>query len=428
MHVLLAPDGFGGLLSPQAAAEAMAAGWRAGAPHDEVVAAPLADGGPGFVATVHASLGGRLLPVVVRGPWREEVPATVLLVGDTAYVESAQAAGLALVPDSRRDPTRTTSLGVGDLLRHARATGARRVVVGLGGSATVDGGAGMLAGLGLGGRGVAELGGADGAGPLAGGGAPGEAGPLAGGGGGLAAAVADDLAGLPPLRADWSGVELVVACDVDVPLLGLQGAAAGFAPQKGATPEQSQRLERALAHFAGLAGAALGEVERPNLLAQPVAFEHGRGGARSAAPGRSGADRLAALPGAGAAGGLGFGLALLGARLVPGASVVADAVGLDDRLAASDVVVTGEGRFDWQSLRGKVVSQVAERALAQGVPTVVVAGEVLVGRREQAASGISAAYAVSETPDQLARALADPAGTLTARTAAVARTWSPPPR
>ncbi len=407
--MLLAPDGFGGLLSPRAAAEAMAAGWRAGAPHDDVVTAPLADGGPGFVATLHAGLGGRLLPVVVRGPWREQVAATVLLVdgpdGPTAYVESAQAAGLALVAADRRDPTRTTSLGVGDLLRQARAAGARRVVVGLGGSGTVDGGAGMLAALGL----------AD------------DSGRLAGGGGGLDGLRDDDLAGLAALRAAWADVEILVACDVDVPLLGLQGAAGGFAPQKGATPEQAQHLERALARFARLAGAAVGEAERPNLLARPVAFADLRDGAAPPAAG-SGGDRLAGLPGAGAAGGLGFALALLGGRLVPGAAVVADAVGLDRSLAACDLVVTGEGRFDWQSLHGKVLAEVAHRALAHGVPTVVVAGEVLVGRREQAAEGISAAYAVSETPAQVAVALADPAGTLTARTAAVARTWSPPPR
>lgn len=407
MRVLLAPDGFGGLLSPQAAAQAMATGWRAAAPHDEVVVAPLADGGPGLVDTLHASLGGRLLPVVVPGPWGEEVPATVLLAGGSGYVESAHAAGLALVPAERRDPTRTTSRGVGELLRAARDAGVRRVVVGLGGSGTVDGGAGMLAGLGL----------------------PDESGRLTAGGGGLAALTADDLAGLPALRAEWADVEIVVACDVDVPLLGLQGAAAGFSPQKGATPEQAQQLERALAHFARLAGAALGEVERPNLLAEPVPFGHVHGAAPAAAGmGRSGGDRLAGLPGAGAAGGLGFGLAVLGAHLVRGAAVVADAVDLDGALAGADLVVTGEGRFDWQSLHGKVVAEVAQRALGHGVPAVVVAGEVLVGRREQAAEGISAAYAVSETRDQLDRALADPAGTLTARTAAVARTWSPPPR
>lgn len=405
MRVLLAPDGFGGLLTPEEAAAAMAVGWRSAARHDELDVAPLADGGPGFLDTLRAGLGGTVETCTVHGPWGEPVPAAVLVAGDTAYVESAQAVGLALVPEGRRDPTRTTSCGLGELLRRARETGARRIVVGLGGSGTVDGGAGMLAGLGL----------------------PDERGLLAGGGAGLEALEDDDLAGLGELRADWEGVEIVVACDVDVPLLGLQGAAAGFSPQKGATPEQAQQLERALARFARVAGAAVGEVERVNLLAEPVAFGHHHG-AVPAATARTGGDRLAARPGAGAAGGLGFGLALLGARLVPGAAVVADAVGLDARLGAADLVVTGEGRFDWQSLHGKVVAEVAHRALAHGVPTIVLAGEVLVGRREQAAEGISAAYAVSETRAQLAAALADPAGTLTVRAAAVARTWSPTPR
>ena len=405
MRVLLAPDSFGGLLTPEQAAAAMAMGWRSAARHDELDVAPLADGGPGFLDTLRAGLGGTVETCTVHGPWGELVPAAVLVAGDTAYVESAQAVGLALVPEGRRDPTRTTSCGLGELLRQARSTGARRVVVGLGGSGTVDGGAGMLAGLGL----------------------PDERGLLAGGGAGLEALEDGDLAGLAELRADWAGVELVAACDVDVPLLGLQGAAAGFSPQKGATPEQAQQLERALARFARVAGAAVGEVERVNLLAEPVAFGHHHG-VVPAATARPGGDRLAARPGAGAAGGLGFGLALLGARLVPGAAVVADAVGLDARLGGADLVVTGEGRFDWQSLHGKVVAEVAHRALAHGVPTIVLAGEVLVGRREQAAEGISAAYAVSETRAQLAAALADPAGTLTARAAAVARTWSPTPR
>ena len=220
----------------------------------------------------------------------------------------------------------------------------------------------------------------------------------------------DDLAGLRELRDRLREVELVVATDVDVPLLGLHGASAGFAAQKGATPEQAQDLERALGHFAHAATAALGDAVRPDLLA----------GARPA----STASRLTAAPGAGAAGGLGFGLALLGARLVPGSVFVADAVGLGDLIADHDVVVTGEGRFDWQSLHGKVVSEVASRALAHAVPTVVVAGEVLVGRRELSAAGITAAYAVGESPEQVAAALAAPAQTLAARAARVARTWS----
>lgn len=393
MRVLLAPDSFGSALSPAEAAATLADGWRTGAPHDELDLCPLADGGPGFVETIRASLGGELVPVVVPGPLGEPVPAGVLVVpgaeAPTAYVEAAQAVGLALVPPQRRDPGRTTSAGLGALLAAALDAGARRVVVGLGGSATNDGGAGALAALGL----------------------PDPRGVLAGGGEALTAASPDDLAGLADLRERWRDVELVVACDVDVPLLGLGGASAGFSPQKGATPEQAQRLEAALAHFSRTAVGALGPDAHDDLLT-----------------GRSAATRLTAAPGAGAAGGLGFGLSLLGGRLVAGSALVADVVGLDARIAAADLVVTGEGRLDWQSLHGKVVAEVAARASRHAVPVVVVAGEVRLGRREQAAAGLAGAYAVADTPDAVARALADPATTLASRAAAVARTWSPPAR
>lgn len=390
----MAPDCFGSsLTSPQATATIVEA-WRAAAPHDEVAGCALSDGGPGFLETLRASLGGELVAVTVTGPLGEPAPAAVLVVDDergrTAYVESAHAVGLALVPGERRDPTRTTTRGLGQLLDAARGTGAARVVVGLGGSATNDAGAGLLVGLGHeDARGV-----------------------LGHGGGGLHAVRPEDLRALRDLRAAWRGVDLVVATDVDVPLLGLQGASAGFAPQKGATPEQAQGLERALATFSRAAVDALGDDLRPDLLAA-------RAGAGAAAR------RLTNAPGAGAAGGLGFGLALLGGRLVPGAALVADVVGLDSRIAASDLVVTGEGRFDWQSLHGKVAALVAQRALPHAVPTVVVAGQVEVGRREWAAAGLAGAYAVAERDDLVAAALADPAGTLAARVARVARTWSP---
>ncbi|WP_186812545.1 glycerate kinase family protein [Cellulomonas composti] len=391
MHVLVAPDGFGSSLTPTQAAAAICAGWADGAPHDETIGRPLSDGGPGFVETLRTSLRGELVATTCTGPLGEQAPAAILLdeARGTAYVESAHAVGLALVAPAHRDPTRTSTRGLGELLVAARATGARRIVVGLGGSATNDAGAGLLVGLGL----------------------DDPAGRLTEGGGRLGTVVPDDLTGLRALRADWAGIELVVATDVDVPLLGLQGASAGFAPQKGASPQQAQDLERALAHYSRLVVDALGDAVRPDLLA----------GARAS----SGAQRLTHTPGAGAAGGLGFGLAALGARIVPGAALVADAVGLDAALADVDLVVTGEGRFDWQSLHGKVASLVAERALLHAVPTVVLAGQVEVGRRELAAAGITAAYAVAERPDEVAAALADPAGTLATRAARVARTWSP---
>ncbi|UJP39228.1 glycerate kinase family protein [Cellulomonas palmilytica] len=394
VRVLVAPDCFGSSLTSAQATSTVVDAWRTAAPHDEVTGCPLSDGGPGFVETLRTTLGGELVAVTVPGPLGDPAPAAVLVVDDergrTAYVESAHAVGLPLVPAERRDPTRTTTRGLGELLAAARATGAGRVVVGLGGSATNDAGAGLLVGLGH----------------------PDPRGVLAHGGGALVGVRPDDLGGLRALRDAWRGVELLVATDVDVPLLGLQGASAGFAPQKGATPEQAQDLERALATFSRAAVDALGADLRPDLLA-------GAAGAAAAAK------RLTHAPGAGAAGGLGFGLALLGGRVVPGAALVADTVGLDARIAASDLVVTGEGRFDWQSLHGKVAALVAQRALPYAVPTIVVAGQVEVGRREWAAAGLAGAYAVADRDDLVAAALADPTGTLAARVARVARTWSP---
>ncbi|WP_028048613.1 glycerate kinase [Cellulomonas sp. URHD0024] len=393
VRVLIAPDSFGSSLTADEAADAIAGAWRAVAPHDDVLTCPLSDGGPGFVATLHRALGGSLVPVTVTSPVGEQVPAVFLLVGATAYLESAQAIGLPLVPVDRRDPGRTTTRGVGELVAAALAAGAARIVVGLGGSATNDAGAGALVGL-------AEALGVPGVSATA----------LACGGAPLGAVTEDDLAGLRALRDRLRRVDLVVATDVDVPLLGLQGASAGFAPQKGATPLQAQALERALSDFAHVATSALGDAIRPDLMA----------GARAT----SATTRLTTAPGAGAAGGLGFGLGLVGGRLVPGSGFVAEAVGLDARIAEADVVVTGEGRFDWQSLHGKAATEVASRALAHAVPTIVLAGEVLVGRRELSAAGITAAYAVGETPDEVRAALEAPAQTLAARTTRVARTWS----
>ena len=393
MRVLVAPDCFGGTLSAPAAARAIADGWARGAPDDSIELCPLADGGPGFLDTVQAALGGILHVVPVGSPVGASVLGRVLLVerpdrAPTAYLEAADACGLNLVPADRRDPGRTSTRGVGELLLAARELGAGTIVVGLGGSGTNDAGAGMLAGLGLGPAG----------------------GPLNRGGSALAGLTAADLAGLGALRRGLAAVDLVAAADVDVPLLGRHGASAGFAPQKGAKPDQAQELERSLGHFAALAERVLGdEFTRANLLA---GSDHGSH------------QRAAVLPGAGAAGGLGFGLALLGARLVPGAAFVADAVGLADRLARNDLVVTGEGTFDWQSLHGKAVAEVARLAGRAGVPAVVLAGQSTVGRREWSAGGISGVYPVAERPAEVRAALADPVGTLAARAARVARTWS----
>jgi glycerate kinase len=221
---------------------------------------------------------------------------------------------------------------------------------------------------------------------------------LAGGGTSLRGVTADQVGALARLRERLADVELVAASDLDVTLLGFKGTSSLYAAQKGATAEQAQELDLAISDFAR---AALEVTGLPQ--------------------------RLVAEPGSGAAGGLGFGLALLGARREPGASAVAEAVGLPARLARADVVITGEGTLDWQSLRGKVVTAVAKLAQEVAVPTVAVAGQVLVGRRELLTVGVESAYPVARTAAEITRSLAEPAARLADRAERVARTWSPRP-
>ncbi len=385
MRVLIAPDCFTGTLTAGQAAEAIAEGWRRGAPQDELTLVPLSDGGPGFLDVLSAALGGEAVFVRVTDPLGRPIPASIFLVEaegrHTAYIESAQACGLHLLAAGERNPMVTTTYGVGQLIKAAVAEGAERVVVGLGGSGTNDGGAGMLAALGAGDADVLAVGGAR-----------------------LRDVSADAVAGLARVRERLQAIELVLATDVDSPLLGLQGASAVFAAQKGATPEMAQDLESALGHFSEVVGTVI--PSGTDLLT-----------------GRE--IRLDRAPGAGAAGGLGYALLVLGGHRVSGVDVVLEAVGFEPLVEGTDLVVTGEGTLDWQSLRGKVVAGVAEAALARAKPTVVIAGQVFVGRRDSMALGISGTYAVAENPAQISAALADPAGTLSARTVRVATTWSP---
>jgi len=370
VRVLIAPDGFGGTLSPAGAGAAMAAGWRSAAPQDEVDVVPLSDGGPGLIEVLAAALPrSQRVAATVEDPLARPVQAEILLDGTTAYVESAQACGLHLLSDDERDPGRTTTYGVGQLVLAALDAGALRVVVGLGGSATNDGGAGLLAAMG-----VARLSG-DG----------GRAAP-----GGLALRQVERLEGRPdPRLAD---VELVVATDVDAPLLGLFGASAVYGPQKGASPQDVQLLDAALAHWADLLEAHLGVAVRD-------------------------------VPGAGAAGGLGAALLAVGAVAESGIAMVQRLVRLEARVRKAQLVVTGEGRFDHSSLTGKVVSGVAAAAGAEGLPCLVLAGQVTVGRREAAAAGIDATYSLEDAVG-LDAALADPEQELAALAARVAREWS----
>lgn len=360
MRVLIAPDKFAGTLSAVEAAEAIAEGWRRRAPADELDLAPMADGGPGFVDVLHAALGGELLAVTVSGPYGEPTPASLLVADGTAYVESAQACGLHLVDPADRDAERATSYGVGELLRAAVDTDARRVVVGLGGSGTNDGGAGLLAALGAepadllrgGPRAMAEL-----------------------------RSVSLDAVGL-------GGVELVAASDVTNPLTGLFGATKTYGPQKGLPEERLPAVDGILDDFAVLTDR-----------------------------------RLALEKGAGAAGGIGFALLLLGGTREPGIGLVSAAVRLAERARKADLVVTGEGSFDFSSRSGKVPYGVAEIANEAVRPCVALAGQVLVGLREMRALGVESAYSLVEAVGE-ERAFADPHGALAALAERVARTWS----
>lgn len=355
MRILVAPDKFAGTLTAVEAADSIAAGWRRQAPLDELDLCPMADGGPGFVDVLHAALGGDLLAATVRGPLGEPVPATLLMAGATAYVESAQACGLHLTGGERAEEAST--YGVGELVAAAVAAGAEEVVVGLGGSGTNDGGAGLLAALGA----SADR-------------------PLDTGAAGLAGITGVALPDLP--------VRLVAATDVDSPLTGLFGATKTFGPQKGIPEERLPALDGVLEELA-------------------VAVDR----------------RTSLEKGAGAAGGLGFALLALGARRAPGIELVADAVGLARRARAADLVVTGEGAFDFSSRSGKVPYGVAATAGEALRPCVALAGQVLVGAREMRALGVESAYSLVDLVGEQ-RAFADPAGSLADLAARVARTWS----
>lgn len=320
MKVVVAPDSFGGTLSAVEAAEAIAAGWSRTRPGDEIVPLPLADGGEGTLeAVAHGDDEWRT--VEVADPLGRPRHANWLLRPDgSAIVESAEACGLKLLQAAERNPLMTTTYGVGQLLEDVRRVGCRRVAVGLGGSATVDGGAGAAAALGVrvqreGGSGVKI------------------------GGGELVTVGRVVTRWLDP---GWREVEVVLWSDVETVLAD---AAATFGPQKGATPEAVARLEDGLARWADVAERDLGGSWRQ-------------------------------LPGSGAAGGLGFGLmAVLAGRRVRGAEAVAELVGLDEALDAAGVVVTGEGRLDATSLEGKVVGAVLRRAAEAKLPAVAVVGE-----------------------------------------------------
>ncbi|MCZ2837758.1 glycerate kinase [Modestobacter sp. VKM Ac-2985] len=347
-RVVIAPDSFKGTLGAAAAAEALAEGWRRVRPEDELLTVPLADGGEGTLEALgHDLPAGCWRSAPVTGPDGRAVDAAWLLLPDgTAVVEMARAAGLPLL--ERPDPLGATTRGLGQLLAAVAADPAvHRVMLTLGGSATTDGGTGALAALG------ARFLDADGA-------------ELPPGGGALSRLARVDLTGLTPPPA--GGVRCLV--DVTAPLLGPLGAAGQFGPQKGADPGQVTELDAGLARLADLLGG----------------------------------DREA--PGAGAAGGTAYGFAVCwGAEFVSGAQAVAAAAGLDEALRGAALVVTGEGQFDAQSLRGKVVGDLVDRAAGAEVPVAVVAGRVVAAERLP----VSRALSLTELAGSVAGAMAEPA-------------------
>jgi glycerate kinase len=371
MRIVVAPDSFKGSLSALGVAEAMERGVHAVFAGAEVVKVPIADGGEGTVAALVAATGGRLEQCEVPGPLGGPVTATWGVLGDgrTAVIEMAAASGLPLVPRHLRDPRITTTAGTGRLLKAALDAGLRKIVIGIGGSATNDGGTGMAAELG------ARFLDAQGH-------------PLAPGGAALAHLARIDLAALDPRLAQ---TEILVACDVDNPLTGPRGASAVYGPQKGATPEMVQELDRAL-----------------GVLAQVATRTTGR--------------EVAEQPGAGAAGGLGAGLLWFSpAQLRPGVEIVLAATGFEAKVADADLVITGEGRTDAQTAMGKAPVGVAAVAKRHAVPVVCLAGGLGEGADAVLAHGIDALASIVPQPMSLEECTEHAAQLIEAATARVCR-------
>ncbi|MFI0136696.1 glycerate kinase [Streptomyces luteogriseus] len=354
-RVVVAPGGFKESLSAEAAADAIAAGVRRVLPGAEIDLVPLVDGGEGTALALAAATGGRIVTVPATGPVGQTVATHFALLGggETAVVEMAAVAGLSLVPRDLRDPGATTTYGVGELIRAALGTGVRRILVGCGDSGTSDGGAGTLQALGA--RLLDENGRE-----------------LARGGRELTRLHRVDPRGLDPRLAD---VELLVACNPYNVLCGERGVARVFGPQKGATPAQVEELSQALENWA---------------------FVLTRDAAVPDSDLRSG-------PGTGASGGLGAGLAALGARLLPRFDVLLDHLDLDARLARADLVVTAEGALDHQTPRGKVPAEVARRAKRHGRPVLALAGTLGEGAGD--VPGVDACHGILPAPMELAEAL-----------------------
>jgi glycerate kinase len=372
MLVICAPDSFKGSLSAAKAAAAMAAGVARAAPRARVLQLPLADGGEGTVAALVEAGNGQIERVDVRDPLDRPIRADIGLLGNGVMVaEMALASGLPLLRLDERDPFRTTTFGTGQLIRAALDRGASEIILGVGGSATVDGGAGALEALG------ARLLNAEGR-------------QIPPGNAGLADLVAIDSADLDPrLRS----TRIRVACDVRNPLTGPNGAAAVFGPQKGARPSDIPILDANLAHFAEILAHDLGLT-------------------------------VAGIPGMGAAGGLTAGLLAIGGKAESGIELILETLQFDRHVAEADLVLTGEGRIDRQSAQGKVISGVLAHAGRMKVPVVALGGSVRAGELNGLyAAGLTAAFPIADGPLTYAKAFARTESLLLQATERVIRLW-----
>jgi glycerate 2-kinase len=359
LRVLIAPDSFKGSLTPVEVAQALSAGWQRGRPADEMRLIPLADGGEGTIAAIEATGSGWLeLPVHARDPLGRQIRAHFLRRDDQAVIEMATASGLSRLAPTERDALAASTFGSGQVLAAAIGLGVRDVVLGLGGSATTDGGSGLLAALGA--RFLDEAGN-----------------DLPPGGGALDRLATIDLAELSPVLGE---VRLTIASDVTNALLGELGAAATYGPQKGADQTQVALLDANLAHYADLLEATAGRAVRDQ-------------------------------PGSGAAGGTTAGLLAIADRFAsfairPGVEVVMELAGFDESLGWADVVLTGEGRVDPQTAYGKTAQGVARRAQAAGVACICFGGGVLAEGIEALAAVGAIVVPVVERPMTVAEAMA----------------------
>ncbi len=373
MRFVIAPDSFKECATAVEVAGAIALGVRRACPDAECDLAPMADGGEGTVDALVQATSGEIIELATTGPMGTSVNAYygILGGGQSAVIEMAAASGLQLVGEDERDPRIATTYGTGELMRDVLERGVRRIIIGIGGSATNDGGAGMAQALGV------SLRDKDGN-------------ELARGGAALANLAEIDMGERHPALA---ATEVLVACDVQNPLCGPQGASQVYGPQKGATPDMAEELNLALGHFGSVVEACLGL-------------------------------EIMTLAGGGAAGGLGAGLvAFADARLKPGVDIVADACGLANRIKGADLVITGEGSLDAQTAHGKTPIGVARIAKEHGVPVVAIAGKLGEGYQALYSEGIDAAFSISPGAITQSESISQAHGLITDTAEAVTRLW-----